>query len=482
MTFQQTSSRLREAISSQQVPVHPELRTRELSQAERLKLLPDALRDEILKQYSEVQQEALLWDWNFWGRPKQFAPEGEWKTWIILAGRGFGKTRTGTQWVHKRALNGSSHTAIVVDTPADFRDHIWDGPGGFINIHPNERPRFKPSARRLEWPNGAIGTIYSAEDPEQLRGFSGQTAWMDEAAKYKNLTDVWTNLSFGMRELGKTRRDKPRRLITTTAKPLEILVEIRDEPETISVYGTSYENAANLDPSYYKENIAKYEGTRLGRQEIYSEILLDVPNALFQWEWFDRNRLSPQKLAQMIDQGFRLVRLVVAVDPSGAGQEIDLSSKAPSDIGIVAAGLGSDNRAYVLADDSLHAGPEGWGRQVVRTYKEWAADRVVAEKNFGGAMVEYVIKSIDSTIPVDLVSASRGKVQRADPVAVLCEKNEVRHVGHFPVLEDQLLKFSQSGYLGKRSPDRADAYIWAITKLKLGYSTEVTVQPVLGMY
>ena len=455
------------------------MRTRELSQAERMRTLPEEERRRILNSFSEEQQEALLWDWKFWGRPKQFPPEGDWKTWMILAGRGFGKTRTGTQWIHSRAMGGSNWNAIVVDTPADFRDHIWDGPGGFRNIHPKERPNFKPSSRRLIWPNGAIGTIYSAEDPEQLRGFSGATAWMDEAAKYKDLTRVWDNLSFGMREI---TGDKPRRLITTTAQPLELLVQIRDEPETRCTYGSSYENAANLDPSYYKENIAKYEGTRLGRQEIYSEILLDVPDALFQWEWFDRNRITPQLLRKMMDQGFRLKRLIIGVDPSGAGQELDPSAKKPDDIGIVVAGLGSDNIAYVLADDSLHAGPEGWGRQVVKSYHEWAADRVVAERNFGGAMVEYVIKSIDRTVPVDLVTASRGKVQRADPVAVLYEKNEVKHVGHFQVLEDQLLKFSQHGYVGRNSPDRADACIWALTKLKLGYSMDVVVEPVLGMY
>lgn len=243
--------------------------------AERFALQPTAVIEKTIASLSDAELYELWYDWRYWARPKQLAPAGDWSTWNIRAGRGFGKTRAGTGWVQERALEQPRWIALVAKTPADARDYMIEGPGGFLdkrglNIKPSERPLFQSSKRRLTWPNGSWATIYSDEEPDQLRGFSGDTAWLDEFGKFKNPRLIWDNLAFGMREASS---DRPRRLITTTPRPLTLLKEIEALPGTVTVRGDSYENRANLDPTWFAETILAYEGTQYGKQEIYGELL-----------------------------------------------------------------------------------------------------------------------------------------------------------------------------------------------------------------
>lgn len=250
------------------------------SLAESLALLPELDRSSILSELTATELATLEHDWRFWARPKQLPPSGDWLTWIVRAGRGFGKTRTGAGWVHERAIAYPGRwAALIGKTPADVRDYMLEGPGGILkNVPEKERPLYEPSKRRVSWPNGSWATVYSAEEADQLRGFSGDTAWLDEFAKYPNPREVWDSLQFGMREIS---TDMPRVLITTTPRPLPVLEEIEAKATTRTVTGSSYENRANLAPSWFQDTLAAYEGTRLGRQEIHAEILDDVEGRVY---------------------------------------------------------------------------------------------------------------------------------------------------------------------------------------------------------
>ncbi len=340
--------------------------------------------------------------------------------------------------------------ALVGRTPADIRDYCIDGPGGLSrNTPPHERPLHEVSKRRLTWPNGTYATIYSDEEPDQLRGFSGDTAWLDEFCKFKHARTTFDNLQFGMREQS---ADRPRRVITTTPRPLKLLREIEGFKSSVVVVMTSYENRLNLDPTWYAETIAPYEGTRLGRQEIMAEILSDFPGALWTQDNLD---------ACQVNHVPEMERVVVAVDPSGT------SGDSGDEIGIVIVGKGVDGFGYVLADWTCKLGPAGWGRRAVDAYNHFEADRIVAEKNYGGAMVEHTIRTVDANVPFTGLTASRGKVPRAEPVAALYEQGKVKHVSRFQKLEDQMLAFTTSGYAGDGSPDRADACVWGLTETML---------------
>ena len=262
------------------------------SLAERLALLPGSRRLQIIDTLTTEQSEDVLYDWNgFWARPKQLAPTGSWSTWVLRAGRGFGKTRTGAGWVHERAIEYPGRwIALVARTPADARDYMIEGPGGFLrNTHPKDRPLYEVSKRRLTWPNGSWATIYSDEEPDQVRGFSGDTAWLDEFGKYQNPQETWTNLEFGMREAS---NDRPRKVVTTTPRPIPILKQIERLQSTVVVTGTSHENRSNLDPRWFEDTISRHQGTRIGRQEILAEILEDVTGALWTRAMLDRSRFD----------------------------------------------------------------------------------------------------------------------------------------------------------------------------------------------
>lgn len=389
----------------------------------------------------------LNWLWSWWARPNQIAPEGEWSTWLALAGRGFGKTEAGAQWVRERVKNGARSIALVAETQKDLEEVMV---ARLLAVHPpHERPTVRYKPVRIIWPNGATALGYNGTEPDQLRGPEFDTAWCDEIAKYRYARELWDMLQFTMRA-----GTDPRVFVTTTPRPIPLIKEIIADPSTVVTRGSTLDNADNLAPSFLSRIIAKYAGTRLGRQELDAEILDDVPGALW-----TRDAIEASRIRDAPD----LQRIVVAVDPSGTkgGPESD-------DVGIVIVGLGFDGRGYILADWTCNLGPAGWGRRAVEAYQTFKADRIVAESNYGGAMVESTIRAVDLSAPVTLVNASRGKIARAEPVAALFEQNRVSFVGSMPELEDQLCAFTPSGFIGERSPDRADAMIWAITELMLG--------------
>lgn len=425
----------------------------------------------ILADLSDGQMAELEWDWPFWARPNQIAPQGDWLTWLILAGRGFGKTRTGAEWVREQLKCGASRLGLIAPTASDARDVMVEGESGLLAVcwagdvthfgAPLGRPQYEPSKRRLTWENGAIATLFSAEEPERLRGPQYDRLWCDELSAWKYLGETWDMAMFGLR-LG----SQPRTCITTTPKPGAVLSAIIKDPRTVVTRGSTFDNADNLAPEFLRAIKEKYEGTRLGRQELYAELLDDVPGALWTRALLDKAQVKEAPEMQ---------RVVVAVDPSGTRGPDDRGDS----IGIVVAGKGVDGTVYILADRSCKLSPDGWGKRSVAAYREFRGDRIVAERNFGGAMVEHVIRTVDPTVSYREVTASRGKVARAEPVAALYEQGRVKHVGPLPDLEDQMAAFTGDGYLGEGSPDRADAAVWAITELMLAAQAEM---PVFGTY
>lgn len=418
--------------------------------------LPEPQRTQELAKLSPETRARLKWHWPFWARPNQCSPGGEWQNWLVLAGRGFGKTRSGAEWVRSIAcgatpLAAGTHgrIAIIAETAADARDVLVEGESGILAVHPADfRPMYEPSKRRLTWPNGAQATLYNATEPDQLRGPQHDAALIDELAKFRYARETWDQLMFGLR-LG----TQPRTVITTTPRPIPLIKEIMADPHTITTRGSTRDNADNLAPSFIGAITRKYEGTRLGRQELEAEILDDLPGALWTRDMLDASRVREAPEMQ---------RIVVAVDPSGTkgGPDSD-------DVGIVVAGLGMDGRGYILADRTCNLGPAGWGRRTVEAFREFEADLIVAEGNYGGAMVESTIRAVDHNAPVTMVTASRGKAVRAEPIAALFEQGRVSFVGSMPELEDQLVGFTPSGFIGENSPDRADAMVWALTELML---------------
>lgn len=422
--------------------------------------LPPLQRQAVLASLSEKECQDLIHDWRFFARHNQIAPDGNWQTWLVLAGRGFGKTRTGAEWVREQIKQGKGRIALIAPTASDARDVMVEGESGLLavcwagdksaNGDMLGRPSYEPSKRRVTWANGAVATLFSAEEPERLRGPQHEAMWCDELAAWKYLRETWDMAMFGLR-LG----NDPRTIITTTPKPLPLIKEIMKDQTTVVTKGSTFDNSGNLAPKFLKTIKDKYEGSRLGRQELEAEILDDLPGALWSRSEIDEHRVASAP---------ELQRVVVAIDPSGTKGASDDGDS----IGIVAAGLGVDGRAYVLADRTCKLSPAGWGKRAVQAYYEFEADRVVAERNFGGAMVQHVVSTTDSKVAYKEVTASRGKVARAEPVAALYEQGKVSHVGSLPDLEDQMCQIAPEGYVGEGSPDRADALVWAITELMLG--------------
>lgn len=418
--------------------------------------LPEPEREAALDDLTEEEAKALLYDWKFWARPKQLAPEGNWRTWLILAGRGWGKTRTGAEWVRGLVESGKAkRIALVAPTAADARDVMVEGESGILAIAPPwNRPVYEPSKRRLTWPNGAIATTYSADEPDRLRGPQHDAAWADELAAWR-YPDAWDMLMFGLR-LGKD----PRVIVTTTPKPVKVIRDLVEDPTTVVTRGSTYENIANLAPAFVEQIIAKYEGTRLGRQELYAEILDDVPGALWSRAVIDGLRVK---------EALELRRIVVAIDPAVTSEE------GSDETGIIVAGVGYDGHGYVLKDLACRASPNDWARRAVEAYYRYEADAIIGEVNNGGDLVETVIRTVDRNVPFKAVRASRGKAVRAEPVAALYEQGRVHHVGTFDVLEDQLCAITPDGYQGAGSPDRADALVWALTELMLAPVAEIFI-------
>lgn len=402
------------------------------------------------------------WDRHFGvqAHPGQLPPAGEWHCWILMAGRGFGKTRAGSEWVRSVAeSDGQARIALVAANLNEARSVMVEGDSGLLAIAPpGDSPHFEPSLRRLTWSNGSQATLYSAAEPESLRGPQHSHAWCDELAKWEigaeRATRAWNNLQMGLR-LG----ERPQAMVTTTPRAVPLLRRLLAEAAMeaggiVLTRGTTFDNAANLPPRFMRQMRRQFGGTTLGSQELEGELLEEVEGALWSRALLERAR-GPAPDAD-------LARVVVGVDPPA-------SSRGDA-CGIVVAGVTVDGIAKVLADCSVErASPEAWARAVARAAQAWGADRVIAEANQGGEMVASVLRAADIALPVKLVHASRGKVARAEPVAALYEAGRVRHSGMFAQLEDQLCGLmAGGGYAGPgKSPDRADALVWALTELML---------------
>lgn len=407
--------------------------------------LPPELRDEALNGLDDADAEAILYDWGgTWARDDQRMPPGLWRVWLIMAGRGYGKTRTGAEAV-RRWVRDYSLVNIIGATADDVRQIMVEGESGLMAICPNaERPEYRPAIRRLDWPNGAKTLLFSADEPERLRGKQSMKLWMDEIASWRR-PDAYDQAMLGLR-LG----DNPQAVVTTTPRPVRLVRELLAAPTTHVTRGSTYDNARNLAPAFLEQIISKYEGTRIGRQELLAELLDDVPGALWQRKQLDDLR---------VDKAPDLQRVVVAIDPAAtSGEDAD-------ETGIVVAGRGADGQGYVLADRTCRLSPNGWARRAISAYHMHQANLIVAEVNNGGEMVVLTLRTVDATVPYKAIHASRGKRLRAEPVAALYEQKRVHHVGAFPDLEDQQCNFTPDGYDG--SPDRVDALVYALTELML---------------
>jgi phage terminase large subunit-like protein len=386
--------------------------------------------------------------WRLFAHSHQRAPNGlDWTTWLLIGGRGSGKTRAGAEWVKRAAESNISPTALVGETEHDAREVMIEGVSGLMAAHGRfNRPSWIPSRRRLEFRSGAFAQAFSAEDPESLRGPQFAAAWCDEVAKWRHPDAVFDMLQFALR-LG----ERPRQVITTTPRPIALLKRLIADPATVVTRARTQANARNLSPVFFAAVLDRYAGTRLGRQEIDGEIVDERPGALWTRSALDACR---------IDAAPPLQRVVVAVDPPVS------STRQADACGLVAAGVAEDGMVYVLADDSERGlSPGGWATKAIALWRRLAADQLIAEVNQGGDMVRAVIRQADPAVPVQTVHAHRGKYLRAEPVAQLYDQGRVRHAGDFAALEDEMCAFGLDGLADGRSPDRLDALVWAVSAL-----------------
>ena len=411
-------------------------------------------------------------DWALWARPDQIPPKQipssePWRVWLILGGRGAGKTRTGAEWVRAKVFSNAQtgvtparRIALIGETLTDARRVMLEGISGLLAIHrKDEQPEFQSAKNQLRWPNGAVAQLFSAENPDSLRGPQFDAAWCDELAKWRDPEQVWDMLQFALR-LGQA----PQVVVTTTPRPLPMLQTIINDAATVVTRVETTKNAANLSPRFISEVRRRYAGTALWRQEFLGEIVEDQTGTLWRRDWIEEQRM---------EKAPDLHTIVVAVDPP-------VTAKRSSDsCGIVVAGLGEDRRAYILADRTLQGrAPQVWASAVMAAFQDFSADRVVAEVNQGGDLIETVLKSVESSAPVRKVRATRGKWLRAEPIASLYAEGRVSHVGRYDALEDQMCAFRADGRAAGKSPDRVDALVWALTDLMLTVQTVPMVRPV----
>ncbi len=416
------------------------------------KKLPKKIKKDLLSELTTAQLAALYYQWQFWARPEQLLPEpilnpnSKQYIWLLMSGRGFGKTRAGAEAVRMAIERyGYKRIAIVGANASEVRDIMIEGDSGILNVCPPwNRPLYEPSKRRLTWPNGAIATIFYGSEPDKSRGAQSDFIWCDELIKWQYPDETIDNLFLGLR-IGK----KPVCIITTTPRPIKILKRLVNEETVIVTKGATYDNLENLSGMFIDNIIQRYEGTRLGRQELYAELLVDNPNAL--WH---RNDIDNLRIAEVnIDE---LERIVIGVDPQASAENENART------GIVAAGQKKD-KYFVLGDYSISGTPAQWALQVLSVYRKLKADCIIVEKNNGGDMCESVIRNIDPNAPVKTVWATRGKYVRAEPIAALYEQKRVYHCGYFLELEDEMCEWD--GSQDKLSPNRLDALVWAITYL-----------------
>lgn len=394
----------------------------------------------------ELTRERLKW--RRIARPNQLPPPGDWRTWLVMAGRGFGKTRTGAEWVLENVRAGRARrVALVAATNADVRDIMVEGESGLLAVceRAGWAALYEPSKRKLTFLNGAIAKTYSAEEPKRLRGPQQDLAWSDELAAWDRMQETWDNLQFGLR-LGVD----PRQIATTTPRPVKLVRELVKDANTVVTRGSTYENRDNLAPAFLSQVVTRYEGTRQGRQELGGELLDDYEGALWTREWFDAGRVASTPA--------EMERIVVAVDPAVT------STKRSDETGICVAGRGYDGHDYVIESLGLRVSPNTWATEVVRLYDKYRADVIVAEVNNGGEMVTNTIRTVWDDAPVTIVHATRGKALRADPVASRYEQGRVHHVGAHDELEDQMVALG----VEEGNDDRVDAAVYALTELDNG--------------
>ncbi|WP_102109352.1 DNA-packaging protein [Oceaniglobus roseus] len=411
-----------------------------------------------------LSREAVLglpYLFDFWAMEHQLPPEGEWRTWVVMGGRGAGKTRAGAEWVRAQVEGARPldpgrcrRIALVGETQDQVREVMIFGESGILACSPpDRRPVWEAGRKRLLWPNGAVAQVFSAHEPEGLRGPQFDGAWVDELAKWKRGEEAWDMLQFALR-LG----EDPRQCVTTTPKNVAVLKTLLALPSTVVTHAPTQANRANLARSFLDEVMARYAGTRLGRQELEGLLLEDAEGALWTTAALEACR---------IEAAPKLDRVVVAVDPPVTGH------RGSDSCGIVVAGVHTQGppqnwRAVVLEDASVSAAsPAGWAKAAVEVARRWGAERLVAEVNQGGELVESVVRQVDPLVPYRGVHASRGKVARAEPVAALYEQGRVSHLPGLGALEDQMCLMTQKGFQGKGSPDRVDALVWALHELIL---------------
>lgn len=452
-----------------------------LSPAERLFVdCPDedSQRDRLTEFLATIPpsvREAMPWSWRWWARPTQLAPDTNWRTWVVRAGRGFGKTRTGAEETRRRVRKGlAGHISLIGATAADVRDVMVEGESGLLAVHPpGQAPEYEPSKRRLTWPNGATATCFSAEEPDRLRGPQSDWVWGDEPASWRSGVLAWDNAMFGHR-LGAD----PRSMLTMTPRPLSWLKAIEAEQRTHVTNGSTYDNLTNLAESFIDMVLGRYEGTRLGRQELHALYLDDVEGALWQMATIEATRIArfdifdPWRSLHVELNRVRLSlglgiqpladqrtpwRTVVGVDPPGETAECGIVVGAAP-----AHGKAGQHHAVIIDDMSLVGTPEIWGAQVVAAVHKHHAERVVVESNQGGDMVRSTIHNVDPDVTVTKVRASQSKYDRAEPISVLYSKGWVHHAGFFGDLETQLTTWVPTE---SKSPDRLDALVHLVNGL-----------------
>jgi len=404
---------------------------------------------------------ALPFLFEFWAMPHQLAPSGDWRTWVILGGRGAGKTRAGAEWVRAQVEGAlpldegaCKRIALVGETVDQVREVMIFGDSGIMACSPPDRmPVWEAGRKRLVWPNGAVATVHSAHDPDSLRGPQFDGAWVDELAKWKKGQETWDQLQFALR-LGA----RPRVCVTTTPRNVEVLKTLLASPSTVQTHAPTEANAAHLAGSFLEEVRARYKGTRLGRQELDGVLLAEAEGAL--WTTAVLEEMRADRLPDFD-------RIVVGLDPA-------TTSNSTSDecgiivVGAITRGPVQEWRAVVLGDCTVQgATPSGWARAAIAAMEQFGADKLVAEVNQGGQMVGEVLRQVDPLVPLKSVHASRGKSARAEPVAALYEQGRVRHVKGLDALEDQMCRMTAQGYEGGGSPDRVDALVWALHELMI---------------
>ena len=417
--------------------------------------------DEFLNGLGDEALLALPWLFEFWALPHQLPPEGAWKTWVIMGGRGAGKTRAGAEWVRSQVEGArpsdpgrASRLALVGETVDQVREVMVFGESGILACSPpDRRPVWEATRKRLVWPNGAVAQVFSAHEPESLRGPQFDAAWVDELAKWKRAEETWDQLQFALR-LGAN----PQQVVTTTPKNVAVLKAILNNPSSVVTHAPTDANRAYLAASFLEEVKARYGGTRLGLQELEGALLEDAEGALWTSAMIERSRVEALP---------RLSRVVVAVDPpvTGHGGSDECGIVV---VGAVTEGPVQDWRAFVIEDASVQgASPDGWARAAIAAMERHGAERLVAEVNQGGDLVQAVIRQVDPLVSYKAVRASKGKAARAEPVAALYEQGRVSHLRHLARLEDQMCRMTARGYEGKGSPDRVDALVWALHALMI---------------